>query len=47
MKTLIEAAYGASTILLTDRNTIPSLVWLRAIGLDAPDFPEKCLHPSF
>ena len=47
MKTIIEAAYSAETILLSDRNTGASLVLLRAIGLDAPDFPGRCLHQCF
>ncbi len=44
MKSIIEAAYAADTILLTDRNKEASLIWLRAIGLDAPDLPGRCLH---
>jgi len=44
MKSIIEAAYEAETILLTDRNKEDSLIWLRAIGLDAPDISGRCLH---
>ena len=39
-----EMALNAETILLTERNLKPSLEWLRSIGLDAPDFPARCLH---
>lgn len=39
-----EMALSAETILLTERNLKPSLEWLRSIGLDAPDFPARCLH---
>jgi ATP phosphoribosyltransferase len=43
MNTIIEAAISAETILLTDKNTEPSIVWLRSIGLDAPDFSRRRL----
>lgn len=45
MKTMQEALSSAETILLTERNLEPSLNWLRATGLDAPDMPVRCLHP--
>lgn len=44
MKSIIEAAYNARTILLTDRNKQASFGWLRAIGLNAPEIPGRCLH---
>lgn len=41
-----EAALNAETILVTQRNLESSLKWLRSIGLDAPDFPPRCLHAT-
>ena len=44
MKTVQEVLMGAEQILVTERNLEPSLAWLRANGLDAPDFAPRCLH---
>jgi hypothetical protein len=44
MKSIIQAAYGAETIALTDRNKQVGLNWLRAIGLDAPELAGRQLH---
>lgn|GEM_PF-5720797 len=41
-----EIARSASSILLTQRNLRPSLEWLRSVGLDAPEFPPRCLHAA-
>lgn len=41
-----EAALRAENILMTNRNLKPSLDWQRSIGLDAPDFPPRCLHTA-
>lgn len=41
-----EAAFNAETILFSNRNTQQSIEWLRSIGLDAPDFPARCLHAA-
>jgi|GEM_PF-2966547 len=38
---VVEAARGASAILMTERNLNPSLAWLRSIGLQTPDFPAR------
>jgi hypothetical protein len=46
MESITESALTSQTILLTKRNKVSSLTWLRAIGLDAPDLDGRCLHPD-
>jgi hypothetical protein len=43
-QTAAEAARGAQTIALTERNVPESREWLSSIGIELPEFPERCLH---
>jgi hypothetical protein len=42
----INRARNANMILMTSRNKQVSVDWLRGrANVDAPDMPERCLHP--